>query len=110
MTEVTLPDFEEMMHSVDAIADLALSVAMQKIKIKLMEVKTVRRGVEEGLPISRIDGAFKYAGYEDEIIPEREKLSKFESQLEALRSRMQISQSMTDVWRTIEANKRLTLS
>ena len=110
MTKVELPDFEEMMHGVDIIAGLALAVSMQKIKIKLMEVKTVRRGVEEGLPVNRIEGAFKYAGFDDEIIPEREKLAAKESELEATRSKMQISQSMVDVWRTVEANKRLTLS
>ena len=110
MTEVTLPDFEQLMHGVDEIAGLALSVSMQKIKVKLMEVKTVRRGVEEGLPVNRIEGAFKYAGFDDEIIPEREDLAKAESELEAARAKMQISQSMVDVWRTIEANKRLTLS
>jgi hypothetical protein len=110
MTEVQLPDFEEMMHSVDVIADLALSVSMQKIKIKFMEVKTVRRGVEEGLPVNRIEGAYKYAGYDDEIIPERKELAARESQLEAARAKLNISQSMTDVWRTVEANKRLTLS
>ncbi len=109
MTKVILPDFEELMHSVDEIATLALVVSMQKIKIKLMEVKTVRRGVEEGLPIGRIDGAFKYAGYDDVIIPERESLAKSESELEAVRSKLHITQSMIDVWRTIEANKRLTL-
>ena len=110
MTDVQLPDFEEMMHGVDAIADLALEVSMQKIKVKLMEVKTVRRGVEDGLPVNRIEGALKYAGYDDEIIPERQTLAKAESALEASRSKMQIARSMVDVWRTVEANKRLTLS
>ena len=110
MTEIQLPDFEQMMHGVDEIAALALAVSMQKIKIKLMEVKTVRRGVEEGLPVNRIEGAYKYAGYEDEIVPERETLAVKESELESARSKMQISQSMVDVWRTVEANKRLTLS
>ena len=110
MTDIQLPDFEDMMHGVDAIADLALKVSMQKIKVKMMEVKTVRRGVEEGLPVNRIEGAFKYAGFDDEIIPERETLAKSESELEAARAKMNISQSMVDVWRTVEANKRLTLS
>ena len=110
MTEIQLPDFEEMMHSVDKIATLALAVSMQKIKIKFMEVKTVRRGVEEGLPVNRIEGAFKFAGYDDEILPERETLATSESELEAARTKLHISQSMVDVWRTVEANKRLTLS
>ena len=110
MTDIQLPDFEAMMHGVDIIASLALKVSMQKIKIKMMEVKTVRRGVEEGLPVNRIEGAYKYAGYDNEILPERETLATAESELEAARAKMQISQSMTDVWRTIEANKRLTLS
>ena len=110
MTDIQLPDFEDMMHGVDTIAGLAVAVSSLKIKIKLMEVRTVRRGVEEGLPISRIDGAFKYAGFDDEIIPERDKLSIAESELESARAKMQISQSMVDVWRTVEANKRLTLS
>jgi hypothetical protein len=86
MTEVQLPDFEEMMHSVDVIAELALAVSMQKIKIKFMEVKTVRRGVEEGLPVNRIEGAYKYAGYDNEIIPEREELATKESELESART------------------------
>lgn len=110
MTEIQLPDFEKMMHSVDEIAKLALAVSMQKIKIKFMEVKTVRRGVEEGLPVNRIEGAYKFAGYDDEILPERETLAVKESELEATRTKLHISQSMTDVWRTVEANKRLTLS
>lgn len=110
MTEIQLPDFEQMMHAVDEIATLALAVSMQKVKIKFMEAKTVRRGVEEGLPVNRIEGAYKYAGFDDETIPERESLAKSESELEAARAKLHISQSMTDVWRTVEANKRLTLS
>jgi hypothetical protein len=110
MTDIQLPDFEDMMHAVDKIANLALKVSMQKIKVKMMEVKTVRRGVEEGLPVNRIEGAFKYAGFDDEIVPERETLARSESELEAARAKMSISQSMVDVWRTVEANKRLTLS
>lgn len=110
MTEVQLPDFEEMMHGVDTIASLALKVSMQKIKVRLMEVKTVRRGVGEGLPVNRIESALKYAGYDDEIIPEREILAIAESALDAARAKLAIARSMVDVWRTVEANKRMTLS
>jgi hypothetical protein len=110
MTDIQLPDFEAMMHAVDEIADLAVEVSMQKIKVKMMEVMTVRRGVEEGFPMNRIESAYKFAGFDDEILPEREKSAGVEAALEAARTKLSISQSMVDVWRTVEANKRLTLS
>lgn len=110
MTEVVLPDFEAMMHAVDTIADLAVKVSMQKIKVKLMETETVRRGVEEGMPVNRIEGAYKFAGFDNEIVPEREIQAQLEAQLDQEKAKLSISQSMVDVWRTIEANKRLTLS
>jgi hypothetical protein len=110
MTEIQLPDFEAMMHAVDEIANLAVDVSKHRIKIKMMEVMTVRRGVEEGMPVNRIEGAYKFAGFDDEIVAERETLSEKEAALEAARTKLNISQSMVDVWRTVEANKRLTLS
>jgi hypothetical protein len=110
MTEVMLPDFEEMMHAVDKIADLAVQTSMQKIKVKMMETETVRRGVEEGMPVNRIEGAYKFAGFDNEIVTEREALAQLEAALEQEKTKLQISQSMIDVWRTVEANKRLTLS
>jgi len=110
MTDIALPDFEEMMHAVDKIAGLAVEVSKLKITIKHMEVQAVRRGVEEGMPVNRIEGAYKYAGFDDEILPKREELAEKEAVLDQEKAKLAISQSMVDVWRTVEANKRLTLS
>jgi hypothetical protein len=106
---VTLPDFEEMQGLIQRIREKSVEVSKLDIQIKFLEAMTFRAGKEQGMAVSFIDNAYKVTGFNNEILPLRERLGESTAELNALRHELDLDKSLIEVWRTISANERLGL-
>ena len=110
MSEVNLPDFDEMYEIITHIRDLAIDVAKAELKIKVLEGEVFVRGRDEGLPVSQVTNAYKTGGFDGEILPLREVLAEKQAELRFLENTLSLYRSKVEVWRTVSANERISMS
>jgi hypothetical protein len=111
---VELPDFEEMATSVDRITKLSERKGVLEIQIKEQESSIFKRALVEekyfqnGKPASAtfVENAYKYTGFEGEILPLRYELLAVSTQLENAKSTFDLMKSKIEVWRSEQANSR----
>lgn len=110
MSEVNLPDFDEMYTTINSIRKLTVDVAKLDLKIKVLEGEVFVRGRDEGLPVSQVTNAYKISGFDGEILPLRAELAEKQAELRFLENTLNLYRSKVEVWRTVSANERISMS
>lgn len=109
-----LPDFEDMAKLIDEIKVLSLKKAFLEIEIKKMEndVFSTAQFDTNGKPLSTtfIENAYKHSGIHGEILPFRIELARVSSQLEGERLKFDMMQMTIEIWRSEQANNRISLT
>lgn len=114
MNDIKLPDFDELFNIINSVYELSKKKALLEIEIKLKESEiTIKATSDEkyfqgNKPPSQtyIDNAWKYSGFNGELIPLRKELAEITSQLEFFKMKYYLYTNIMDVWRTHEASKR----
>jgi len=112
MTEVQLPDFDDMLEIAKNIEYLTLKKLELEVIISEKESKAISHHIEN----TRVNGkvpSMEYAklvwkpiGIDNELVPLREELAHIKSELEGKKATFDIYKSMIAVWQTESANKR----
>lgn len=118
MNEIKLPDFDDMLKSIDNIYELMKRKSLLDIEIKLQEANVTAEATsnekyfQNNKPPSQtyIDNSWKYTGFDNELIPLRKELAEVTAKLEFEKMRYYFYSNIIDVWRTQEANKRVAVS
>ena len=110
MSEVNLPDFDEMYTTINSIRKLTVDVAKLDLKIKVLEGEVFVRGRNESLPVSQVTNAYKTSGFDGEILPLRTELAEKQAELRFLENTLNLYRSKVEVWRTVSANERISMS
>lgn len=111
---MNLPDFEDMLKVIEQIKKLSLEESRLEIRIKNRESEITREASTDtkwftnGKAPSQtyIDNAWKYSGFDGELIPMREQLSEISSELGFNKNYLDFMKLLVDVWRTEESSKR----
>ena len=110
MSEVNLPDFDELYALIGKIKDKSIEVAKKKLSIKVLEGEVFIRGREEGLPVSQVTNAYKTTGWDGEITQLRADVAEDEAELDFLENTLDLHKSKIEVWRTVSANERMGIA
>lgn len=115
---INLPDFEDLYKIVEEIKNLSIQKSLVEIEINKLEANAVRVATEDPkyfqqgkqLSATYVKSVYEYAGLEGEIIPYRETLSKLAAELEEKRLMFGLQKDLIDIWRSEQANQRISLS
>lgn len=110
MSEVNLPDFDEIYQLISDIRGKAVEVAKLELEIKILEKDVFERGKDEGLSVTYTSNTYKTTGFDNEIIPKREELAEATADLKFMENTLLLHRSKIEVWRTISANERTGLA
>jgi len=112
MTEVRLPDFDDMLEIARKIQFLTLSKIRLEVEISRGESEAIEYHIKNTKINNKVPSmeyaklVFKPAGLDDKLIPLREKLAVAKAELEGSKATFDIYKSMIAVWQTESANKR----
>jgi hypothetical protein len=114
----TLPDFDDLMRMVDEIREMNILKALLDREIKSAEAMIVRDATNNpkyfigGKPPSMtyVEAVYKYTGFENELLERRAQLAETTANLEALRIKFDTYKVMLDIWRTLSANERISVT
>lgn len=109
-----IPDFDEFIELAGQIRELSLKKLTIEKDLKKGEGKTFRDAMVEKEyyvngkqpAISYIEGAYKYTGLNDCLMPLRDELVEVTAELDYLKLKLDVYKSMLDTWRTLSANER----
>ena len=115
--ESELPDFDEMIEAVEKIKELSLRRATIELSLKKEEAELVRTVTSDpkyfmngkAPSMSYIEGAYKYTGIDNCLLPVRSSLIEVTAELEYEKAKFYLMKDKLDIWRTISANERATL-
>lgn len=110
----TIPDFDDFMKLADEISQLMYTKLYLESEIKNKEsdvfkvATTDSKYFQGGKPpaTSYVENTYKYTGFDNELMPLRQELSKVVSELENRRIKLDVYKSMIDVWRTLSSSER----
>jgi hypothetical protein len=119
-----IPDFNSMMETVDTIKKNALNREKKYIEIKsrvadiIKICKTDEHYFENGKPpaMGYVMETYAFTGFKSdehpkgELIALREQLAEFDAELEHARLLNKVQHDIVEVFRTISANERLSVS
>lgn len=114
MNTLDLPDFEDLFGIIEKVRTISLEKMFLEAKIKheeakvMVEARSNSKYFENGKPpaISFIESTYLFTGFDNSLLPLREKLAELSSELEYHRMRFQLEKDKIDVWRTQSANER----
>lgn len=115
---IELPDFEDLQKLIDEIRKLSVKKSLVEIEINKLEAETVRKATEnpeffqQGKPLSAtyVKSVYEYSGINGEILPLRISLAEISAELEAKRLMFGLQKDIIDIWRSEQANQRISLS
>jgi len=113
-----LPEFEEFLSITDEIYEAVVQKLSLEKEIKTLEANVMRTAMSDPsyfvggkVPsVSLIESTYIYPGINGEILPYREKLIEVIARLERLRSQLDLYKEFLNMWRTLSASERATLS
>jgi hypothetical protein len=113
-----LPDFEIMASAVERITSLSEKKGVLEIQIKEQEASIFKRALVEekyfqnGKPASAtfVENAYKYTGFEGEILPLRYELLAVSTQLDNTKANFDLMKNKIEIWRSEQANQRGAVS
>lgn len=117
-TNMSIPDFDDMLELVGTIKKLSIEAERLKLKIKdneattVIEMTTNPEHFINGKPpsMSFLRDTFKFSGLDGSLLDLRQSLAKSEAELEFARNELEIYRSMIEVWRTVSANRRASIN
>lgn len=111
---VAEPDFDRMSEVVNDIGRLTTEVELLKGKLEFMESrialacqndpKYFKNG--KSLPLSSIQALYFYAGFDGELLADRQRLAEAKGELEKAKLVFKLLDGQIGVWRTESANSR----
>jgi hypothetical protein len=113
--DIELPDIDKMMNLIDEIYNNSVEKGRLEILIKVKESEVTRvaqtdeKYFQNGKPPSQtfVDNAYKYTGFDGDILELRLKLVEAESSLYKSRNELDLDKILIDIWRTQAANERV---
>lgn len=117
MSEVKLPDFDDMVSLAEEIKLLSVAKAVSTTKLDeeiagvILKVKKDESYYENGKPpaMSLIDKTYAITGLNGELLSLRITIAEISADLASKKLLFQLYRDMIDVWRTESANKRYTV-
>lgn len=117
-TALKIPDFDQMISMAETIKELKYKKLKLEVEIKDASAKIIKACrtnsdyFEAGKPasMSYIENTFAYTGFNDELIPKRMELAQITSDLDRCQVLMDVYKAMIDVFRTVSANERRSVS
>lgn len=114
MSDIQLPDFDEIYALNDKIFELSKKKGLLEIKIKLGEADVTTRAtfdkkyyVNDKPPSQTyIDNSWKFTGFDGELTELRNQLVQASTELEYVKSKLDLLKLVIEVWRTKSANER----
>ena len=115
---IELPDFEDLQVLIDEIRKLSINKSILELTIKKLESEAVRTAVtspeyfQQGKPlaVTYVKEVYEYPGLNGEIVPFREQLAVCSADLESARLRFGLLKDMIDIWRSEQANQRISMT
>lgn len=118
MSEVKIPDFDEMMQVAEEIRDLMVVEDTLKLKIEEAETKVYQETSSNPKYLvggktpsnAHVKSNFIFSGLDGEIKPLRESLVTVSAQLEFSKMKLDIMRMQIDLYRTESANRRTAVA
>lgn len=118
ITELNLPDFDDLDKLILEIRDLSLEVEYLDVYIKAKEAEIVEEYTTnpvkfvngKAVSMTQLKTTVAYTGENGELTERRKELAKARAELEAAKLKFGLEKTKIDVWRTQSANERLALS
>ena len=115
--KISLPDFEDMYSTIDKIKEYSLKKLAKELEIKAQVSKVVAEVMTnpqyflngKAPSMNFVEKTYFFSGLDGELLPLRDDLAGIVSTLEHLKLKFSLDNSMIDVWRTMEANKRRSI-
>lgn len=115
--KVELPDTDKMFDMIDEIRDKSIEKGILDIKIRKAESEITKEAMsnpkyfKDGKPPSQsfIDNAYKYAGFDNELLEMREKVLTLKSEIDYTQTKFDLYKTLIDIWRTQSRNERNSL-
>jgi hypothetical protein len=115
--KVELPDTDKMFEMIDEIREKSIKKGVLEIKIRKAESEITKESMSnpkyfrDGKPPSQsfIDSAYKYAGFDDELLSIREEILTLKSEIDYIQTKFDLYKTLIDIWRTQSRNERNSL-
>lgn len=112
---MNLPDFDDMQDLAKEIASLTREEMMLEVEIKAAEAEITKTAMadpkyfQNGKAPSQafINSAYMYTGFNNELVPKRQRLAEIAGLLSLSKMRMGFMKDMIEIWRTESANNRM---
>lgn len=114
----SLPDFEDFVKLANEIGELSFRRMKLENEIKARESAIVAKAMSEMAylvngktpSMALIESTYKYTGFNGELVDERLKLADITALLEKKKLLLSIYRDMLEVFRTVSANERATVT
>jgi len=117
MDKVKLPDFEDIADTIKKIREFSIERSLLDLEIKTREASINIEATKDtkyfinGKPPSQeyIKNSWRITGFNNELVKPRKHLATLYAELEYSRLRLDMLNSLVEVWRTQSANERISL-
>lgn len=109
-----IPDFDDFLDLAEKIREVSLEKLLLEKELKSKESEIFREAMVnekyyvKGKPpaISYVESAYKFSGFDNELLEARERFAVLTAELDNLRLQMSIYKDMIGVFQTLSANER----